>query len=142
MKMMRGFPHHFLLCFAMRKIFVFGSNLAGIHGAGAAKAAYEHHGAIWGIGEGPQGDSYAIATKDYNVRGILSFEEILHGINRFIDYTLYNWDLEFIVTRIACGYSRYTDKRIAPLFQNAPDNCLYDDAWKPYLIDKRFWGTY
>jgi hypothetical protein len=44
------------------EIFVFGSNLEGMHGGGAARAAYNKFGAIWGQGVGLQGQSYGIPT--------------------------------------------------------------------------------
>lgn len=126
----------------MKRIFVFGSNEAGIHGEGAAKEAYERHGAIWGVGLGPQGNSYGIPTKDATVKRRLSLDDIDFNIRCFIEYAKHNWDDEFIVTRIACGYSRYKDEQIAPLFKTAPNNCLFDDLWRDYLPNKRFWGTY
>jgi hypothetical protein len=131
-------------------IFVFGSNEAGIHGGGAARAAREKHGAIWGQGVGPQGDSFAIPTKgqtmDFGKPGIgdaLAIDKIETYVNEFLDYARQHPELAFQVTRIGCGFAGFTDDQIAPLFVNAPDNCLFDTVWTSYLpATARFWGTF
>ena len=128
-------------------IFVFGSNKAGIHGAGAAKFALENKGAEWGIGEGLVGESYALPTKGYKIEEI-SLLEIKNSVNRFIEAAEY-WALrggEFQVTRVGCGLGGKLDSDIAPMFRAAPDNCLFDEFWKPWLdthdIKRRYWGTF
>lgn len=128
-------------------IFVFGSNKAGIHGAGAAKFALEHKGAEMGIGEGIVGDSYALPTKGHNIE-CLPLLEIKNSVNRFIEVAEY-WALrgaEFQVTRVGCGLGGKKDSDIAPMFRGAPDNCLFDEYWKPWLdtydIKRRYWGTF
>lgn len=113
------------------KIFVFGSNLAGIHGAGAAAFAAQHHGAIYGCGEGRQGDSYGIPTKDHRIQ-TLPLEAIGVHVRRFIRYAYDNKDLTFQVTRIGCGLAGYVDSQIAPLFKGAPDNCELPDGWRDF----------
>ena len=115
----------------MKKIFVFGSNLSGIHGAGAAKFALENHGAVWRQGRGPQGNSFAIPTKDYRIR-TLPLYHIESSVKFFILYAKEHPELTFQVTRIGCGLAGYTDKDIAPFFAGAPDNCELPPGWKNF----------
>lgn len=104
------------------KIFVFGSNLAGRHGAGAALWARQNRGAKYGVGEGRQGDSYAIPTKDERLKA-LSLTDIKSHVKKFIRYACNNPSLQFEVTAIGCGLAGYKPKQIAPMFEDAPDNC-------------------
>lgn len=117
------------------EIFVFGSNLAGIHGAGAAKIAHQKFGAVYGRGLGFQGRSYAIPTKDYDIRTI-SLDEIKHYVKIFVDRTNDDFIINhgYFVTRVGCGLAGYTDDQIAPLFKGAR-NCSFVEAWRPYLED-------
>lgn len=109
-------------------IFVFGSNLAGRHGAGAALHARNHCGAKYGVGEGLQGKSYAIPTKDEQLR-TLPLERIREYVERFIAFATERSDLTFEVTRIGCGLAGYKDEDIAPMFQGAPTNCKLPASW-------------
>lgn len=121
--------------------FVFGSNLAGVHGAGAARYALNHEGAIWGKGIGHHGNSYAIPTKDQNIQS-LPLEDIRVFVKDFIWFAEMNPDLLFKVTQIGCGLAGFKPEQIAPMFKDAPQNCLFDDAWLPYLKGGyKFWGT-
>jgi hypothetical protein len=113
-------------------VFTFGSNLAGRHGKGAAKYALQHHHAKYGIGNGIQGESYAIPTKDENIR-TLPLNIIKQYVDEFLIYAQSHVDDVFHVTRIGCGLAGYSDYQIAPLFNNAPNNCEFDNAWKSYL---------
>lgn len=128
-------------------IFVFGSNKAGIHGAGAANVAFKQHGAKWRIGEGIVGNSYALPTKGFHIEKV-SLLEIQHSVNRFIETAEYCKDrgIEFQVTRVGCGLGGHKDADIAPMFRTAPDNCLFDEYWKPWLdtheTKRRYWGTF
>lgn len=110
-------------------IFVFGSNEAGRHGAGAALAARRHHGAVYGVGVGRTGDAYAIPTKDRELR-TLPIAAIARHVAQFIAYARNHPELSFQVTRIGCGLAGYRDKDIAPLFANAPANCRLPDGWR------------
>lgn len=92
------------------EIFVFGSNLAGAHGGGAARIAAERFGAIMGQGVGLQGQSYAIPTMQGGVNTILPYVE------EFIDFAEQHPKLNFLVTKIGCGIAGFTPKQIAPLF--------------------------
>ncbi|MHA2066213.1 MAG: A1S_2505 family phage non-structural protein [Candidatus Thorarchaeota archaeon] len=111
-----------------KHVFVFGSNLAGRHGKGAAKCAIDHYGAIYGQGVGRQGSSYAIPTKDKQLR-TLPLERIKLFVDCFLFYAARNPDEKFMVTRIGCGLAGYEDKDIAPMFANAPKNCTLPKGW-------------
>jgi hypothetical protein len=113
-------------------IFVFGSNLAGIHGAGAAKVALRLFGAKYGIGEGLVGRSYAIPTKDEEIM-TLPLEEISKSVTRFSDFARSNPEMKFWVTKIGCGLAGYNDEQIAPMFKGAPSNCNMPLDWKRFL---------
>jgi hypothetical protein len=110
-------------------IFVFGSNLAGRHGKGAALEARQKHGAIYGQGRGLQGNSYAIPTKDYELH-ILPLGNIEPFVAEFCLFALNHPEMEFNVTRIGCGLAGYTDKDIAPMFKDAPENCKLPEGWR------------
>ena len=131
-------------------IFVFGSNELGLHGGGAARVAREQHGARYerkggpGQGFGPQGNSFAIptcstTTNEHNHR--ISLEKVKFYVDCFILYAKQNPELEFQVTQVGCGLAGWTKEEIAPLFEQAPDNCLFDTDWKFLLGDnRRYWG--
>lgn len=123
-------------------IFVFGSNEAGRHGAGAADWAYRHEGAEMGVGFGRRGNSFAIPTKDKRIN-TLPIPVIRVYVNSFIEYAYDHIDEAFKVTRIGCGYAGYTDLDMAPLFEDCPANCSFDDRWKRILGEhKSYWGTF
>jgi hypothetical protein len=102
-------------------IFVFGSNRAGRHGKGAALFAKNRHGAVTGIGEGHQGNSYAIPTKDENIK-TLPLDEIKIHVGRFLAYARTHPDLNFKLTPIGCGLAGFVPEDIAPMFRDAPQN--------------------
>jgi len=117
------------------EVFVFGSNFAGIHGAGAAKVALEKFGAEWGVGSGfgkpvicP---SYAIPTKDQKV-DTLPLNVIKHFVDEFIQATKDNVSREWFVTRVGCGLAGYRDEQIAPMFKGA-ENCSFAQEWQKYM---------
>lgn len=114
------------------QIFVFGSNLAGIHGAGAAKAARLFHGAQYEVPVGPAGMSYAIPTKGFNFE-CLSLEQIKVRVDQFVEYTKKHSELQFFVTRVGCGLAGNYDSDIAPMFKDCGDNCSFAEQWKEYL---------
>ena len=95
------------------EIIVFGSNLAGMHGGGAARTARLYFGAVMGNGDGPQGQSYAIPTMQGGVETIRPY------VNKFIDYAKAHPELTFLVTPIGCGIAGFTPDEIAPLFEEA-----------------------
>lgn len=108
------------------EIFVFGSNLAGFHGGGAARIAYEHFGAEWGVGVGPTGQCYAIPTMQGGVDTIRPY------VDEFIRYAEQHPELTFLVTRIGCGIAGFTDEQIAPLFASAHSlpNVTLPEGWR------------
>ena len=103
----------FITRLAADEVFVFGSNLAGMHGGGAARMAYEHFGAEWGVGVGPTGQCYAIPTMQGGIDTIRPY------VDEFIVYAKQHSDKRFLVTRIGCGIAGFTDEEIAPLFREA-----------------------
>lgn len=113
-------------------IFVFGSNRQGRHGKGAAKYAEDHWGAVYGRGEGRQGESYAIPTKDTPYT-TLRLEEIQAHVTTFLEYARRHPRIKFLVTEIGCGLAGYDPKHIAPLFAGAPANCVFTDGFRAIL---------
>lgn len=114
-------------------IFVFGSNLAGRHGKGAALDAVRYHGAKYGKGVGLVGKSYALPTKDHQIIR-LPLAAITNRAEEFVYFaTNKRRDLNYRLTRVACGLAGYTDKAIAPLFKGVHGNVLIPYEWKPYL---------
>ena len=114
----------------INNIFVFGSNLAGRHGKGAAEYALRHRGAIYGQGVGLQGYSYAIPTKDRKLK-TLPLETIKIYVEQFIEFAINNPDMTFEVTKIGCGLAGYVPKDIAPMFKSAPGNVVLPKEFLP-----------
>ena len=105
------------------EIFVFGSNLAGIHGAGAAKFAHKVFGAKFNVGVGLTGRCYAIPTKDEDI-WTLPLNRIQGYIMDFLEYATDHPELNFLVTPIGCGLAGWTPDDIAPFFNNHPKNVI------------------
>ncbi len=118
----------------MAEIFVFGSNLAGIHGAGSAHHAFVHYGARWGIGEGPTGNSYAIPTKDEDVVKTLPLSRINESVDRFIEYARAHPEHTFKLVAIGCGLAGYTPDQIAPMFVLAPGNVDLPEEFEEHFM--------
>lgn len=118
---------------AKKEIFVFGSNLAGRHGAGSAKEALLKHGAVYGYPVGPQGSSYAIPTKDRQLR-VLPLGEIEHHVHVFLVYAGQNPELDFHVVAIGCGLVGYTPQQIAPFFAGFPENVALPPEFVQVLL--------
>lgn len=95
------------------EVFVFGSNLAGMHGGGAAYVAFRQFGAVMGCGVGLRGQSYAIPTMQGGVETIKPY------VDEFTAFAKEHPELFFYVTRIGCGIAGFRDKEIAPLFEEA-----------------------
>ena len=128
-KMMRISPENITML-KENEIFIFGSNTAGNHGKGAAKTALSW-GAKFGQGDGLQGKTYGIPTKDHRLR-VLSIPQIKVYVDRFLIFAKNNPELKFLVTEIGCGLAGYKPKDIAPLFKDA------ENITNVYLPD-RFW---
>ena len=107
------------------EIFVFGSNLQGMHAGGAARIAYNNFGAIWGQGVGLQGQSYGIPTMQGGVETVRPY------VNEFIQFAKDHPELTFLVTRIGCGIAGFTDAEMAPLFEKAHnmENVILPEGW-------------
>ncbi len=110
---------------APNEVFVFGSNLRGTHGGGAAWLAYKKFGAIMGQGVGLQGQSYGIPTMQGGVETIRPY------VDDFIAFAKTRPDLTFLVTRIGCGIAGFQEREIAPLFEKAHDveNIVLPEGW-------------
>ena len=108
------------------EIFVFGSNLAGMHGGGAARVARLRFGAVLGNGVGIQGQSYAIPTMQGGVETIRPY------VDDFIAYAQQHPDQQFLVTPIGCGIAGFEPEDIAPLFEGAK-------AVKNISLPESFW---
>ena len=111
----RGFTPERISELKPNEIFVFGSNLAGMHGGGAAWIAYERFGAIMGQGVGLQGQSYAIPTMQGGVETIKPY------VDEFIAFAKAHPEYKFFVTKIGCGIAGFRVEEIAPLFYHAID---------------------
>ena len=107
------------------EIFVFGSNLAGAHGGGAALLAYRKFGAIWGQGVGLQGQSYGIPTMQGGVETIAPY------VDEFIAFAKDHPELTFFVTKIGCGIAGFSEAEISPLFKaaNGITNIILPRGW-------------
>lgn len=107
------------------EVFVFGSNLAGAHGGGAAWTAYESFGAEWGVGVGATGQCYAIPTMQGGIETIRPY------VDEFIAYAKQHPTQRFLVTRIGCGIAGFTDEEMAPLFREATheSNIVLPQEW-------------
>jgi hypothetical protein len=114
------------------KVFVFGSNLAGRHGKGAALFARQHHGAVYGQGVGLQGSSYAIPTKDERLQ-TLPLSRIAEFVQEFLKFAERHPKIVFQVTQIGCGLAGFSVTQIAPLFKNAPKNCEFTKHFEHYI---------
>lgn len=108
---------------APNEVFVFGSNLQGMHGGGAARLAYREFGAEWGQGVGLFGQSYAIPTMQGGVETIKPY------VDDFIEFAKKHSELDFLVTEIGCGIAGFTPQEIAPLFSRT----ITEDIQNIYL---------
>lgn len=123
-------------------VFVFGSNLSGAHGSGAALDARNYRGFPTGLGVGFMKDCYAVPTKDCFIQTIP-----LHIISLYVlqlkTFAAHHKDLKFQVTRVGCGLAGYTDREVAPLFIRSPLNMYFDVAWANLLPEVHpTWGTF
>ena len=109
----KEFTLDFITSLKENEVFVFGSNLQGAHGGGAAAIANKKFGAEWGVGVGMTGQCYAIPTMQGGVGTIKPY------VDEFIHYASEHQEKTFLVTRIGCGIAGFTDAEIAPLFRDA-----------------------
>lgn len=109
-----------ILDLGQNEIFVFGSNVSGIHGAGAAKTARKW-GAKMGLGEGLSGKTYALPTVDKKIKNTLTLKRIRKHVEKFIECVKNNPHMEFLLTDVGCGLAGYDADEVAPLFKDAKD---------------------
>lgn len=126
----RDFTPERITTLAPNEVFVFGSNLSGAHGGGAALLAVRRFGAVWGQGVGMQGQSYAIPTMHGGPEAIKPY------VDDFIEYAKAHPELLFLVTRIGCGIAGFSEEEIAPLFAEAIEvqNILLPEAFVSVLL--------
>ena len=103
-------------------VFVFGSNVHGQHGSGAARLAQERFGAVPGVGEGLQGQSYALPTME----GPESFKR---AAERFVDLANTRPDLTFWLTKVGCGIAGYDEQDVKVWFAETPPNVVKPPGW-------------
>lgn len=102
--------NNFITALEPDEYFVFGSNREGRHLGGAAKTAYEHFGAIWGVGVGIQGNSYAIPTMEIDLENIALY------IKQFIDYATLTPDKTYYVTKVGCGIAGHSEEEMGEIW--------------------------
>lgn len=123
-------------------IFVFGSNRAGRHGAGAALYARRYKAAVYGVGEGMTGRAYALPTMNERLHP-LTLDQIKAHVDTFLAFAKDKSHLRFQVTCVGCGLGGQHHFAIAPMFVDAPENCFFDIKWKQWLGEEReYWGTF
>lgn len=118
-------------------IFVFGSNLAGQHGAGAAKHALMYWEAKYNVGEGRQGYAYGIPTKDRMLK-TLPLEQIAVYVDSFLKFAKLYPMLDFQVTAVGCGLAGLTPEQVAPLFKGATPNVHLPLGWREIISGESY----
>lgn len=113
---------------APNEVFVFGSNTEGRHGKGAAKFAMQKFGAKWGDAEGMTGRCYALPTVEARLRK-MSLPRIYQFVRRFKLYAATRPELTFLVTQVGCGLAGHKVRDIAPMFKDAPQNCILPEVF-------------
>ena len=121
----KRFTPDFITELKENEVFVFGSNLSGFHGGGAARIAADKFGAVWGQGVGLQGQSYGIPTMQGGIETIKPY------VDEFITFAAQHPELTFLVTKIGCGVAGFKETEIAPLFAKAHDmdNIVLPKGW-------------
>ena len=127
----REFTSDFITELKPNEIFVFGSNIGGFHGGGAARVAHKRFGAEWGVGEGITGQCYALPTMEGGV------DYIAGKVNAFIACAKQHLELKFLVTKVACGIAGFRIEEIAPLFADAisMENVILPKAFVEVIED-------
>jgi len=115
------------------EVFVFGSNTAGIHGAGAARLANKIFGAEWGVGVGITGRCYALPTKDDDI-WTLPLNRIQEYVTDFLEFAKENPNKIFLTTAIGCGLAGWSPDDIAPMFKNHPKNVILPKEFHDIIV--------
>lgn len=118
------------------QVFVFGSNLAGRHGAGAARHAMDALGAVYGVASGFTGKCYAIPTKDEQIN-TMSIAAIRTYADQLVQDMIDNPQMDFFMTRVGCVLAGHSDSSMAALFKRASrlTNVDWPADWAPYLME-------
>jgi hypothetical protein len=122
-----------------RNVFVFGSNQAGRHTRGDALEASRMWEAVDGMAEGPQGMAYGIPIKDARARA-LPLHAIHSAVERFISYAKEKSHLRFLITRLDCDLKRYSAEKVAGMFIDSPQNCVFDSEWRQWFPEHEHWN--
>lgn len=117
-------------------VWVFASTESGNHRRGSAKVARLHFRADAGVGSGPTGNAYALATFDHRHK-LLPMARIKAEVAMFLDYARETPAQNFFVTRIACAPGQLLDSTMAALFASASSNCSLPQAWMPHIMGQR-----
>jgi hypothetical protein len=117
------------------RIFVFGSNTAGIHGGGAAWYASKKLGAVWGVGEGLTGQTYALPTC-YKPGEPVTFGELMVYVQNFLDFAAVHPELQFFVSAVGCGIAGFHETEVGPLFKDATTNCDLPPGWREKVCQR------
>ncbi len=130
------FYEEFITYLKKDEVFVFGSNLAGRHGAGAALTAVKKFGAVYGVGVGLRGQSYAFPTKDEKIQ-TLPLDRIRQEAETLISFARDNADKTFFLTDVGCGLAGYSASQIAPFFKETPDNIVLPKVFWDLIQENR-----
>ncbi|MFA7082727.1 MAG: hypothetical protein WC135_08960 [Bacteroidales bacterium] len=114
------------------EIFVFGSNESGIHAGGAAYIAFEYFGAVWGVGYGLEGQTFALPTKDKEII-TLPLSKVKSYLKEFIEFVIKNPNLKFYLTKIGCGLAGFTIEEIKTILWEALEEMRTQDTITTYL---------
>ena len=115
----------------LNEVFVFGSNANGHHYGGAANLAYQRFGAVWGVGEGLRGNSYALPTLNRSMERI-SIGALKQAFKHLFQEIDSNPELCFLLTKVGCGIAGYTVRQVARAFWESVDS-FYDGRWTTYV---------
>ncbi len=118
-------------------VFVFGSNLSGRHGRGAAQSAVLHFGAVYGVGEGMTGRAYALPTKDERIK-TLPLSRIAGHVGGFLRFAASRPCVRFVVTEVGTGLAGYSPEAIALMFAGAGSNVLLPRLFVDVLTDSAY----
>lgn len=110
------------------QVFVFGSNLAGLHNGGAAKQAHADFNAEIGVGEGLTGQCYAFPTLDSGLNK-LNVGELGRSRDNFYRCAVLNPDKEFLLTKVGCGIAGFPEEQMKALFESVPSNVILPTDW-------------
>lgn len=125
---MSEFHDNNITVLAPNEVLVFGSNIKGHHGGGAARQAFDDFGAKWGVGEGLEGQSYAFPTLDAYYKRVSNTR--LHSSRlKLYECAERHPDKRFLLTKVGCGIASFDEEKMRKLFANAPKNIIKPYGW-------------